>query len=30
MDVIALPAGRQGHPLAKAKTWDELRDATWV
>ncbi len=30
MDVIAMPAGRQGHPLAKAKTWDELRDATWV
>lgn len=30
MDVVALPAGRQGHPLAGARTWEDLKDATWV
>ena len=30
LEVVALPTGRQGHPLARAQTWEALRDATWV
>lgn len=30
LEVVALPAARQGHPLAMAETWEELREATWV
>ena len=30
LDVVALPAARQGHPLVRAQTWGELRDATWA
>lgn len=29
-NVVALPAGRQGHPMAAATTWEELQEATWV
>lgn len=29
-NVVALPAGRQGHPMAAAATWEELQEATWV
>lgn len=29
-EVPAAPAGRIGHPLAAARTWDELKDASWV
>ncbi len=28
--VEAVVAGRLGHPLAKARTWEELKDAKWV
>ncbi len=28
--VKAAVAGRVGHPLAKARTWEELKDAKWV
>lgn len=30
MQVVALPAGRRGHPLANLRTWEGLKDATWV
>ncbi|AGA86136.1 MAG: LysR family transcriptional regulator [Gammaproteobacteria bacterium HGW-Gammaproteobacteria-9] len=26
----AVPTGRLGHPLAHARSWDELKDASWV
>ncbi len=26
----AVPTGRLGHPLAEARSWDELKDASWV
>ncbi|MCK0505780.1 LysR substrate-binding domain-containing protein [Aromatoleum anaerobium] len=29
-EVPAAPAGRVGHPLQKARSWDELRGASWV
>lgn len=29
-EVPAAPAGRIGHPLAQARTWQELRGANWV
>lgn len=29
-EVAASPAGRVGHPLAHARSWDELRGASWV
>lgn len=29
-DVHAVPTGRLGHPLANARTWAELKDASWV
>ncbi len=29
-EVDAAPAGRVGHPLAHARSWDELRGASWV
>lgn len=29
-DVHAVPTGRLGHPLAHARTWAELKDASWV
>lgn len=29
-DVHAAPTGRLGHPLASARTWAELKDASWV
>ena len=29
-DVQAVPTGRLGHPLAHARTWAELKDASWV
>ncbi|MCY1260097.1 HTH-type transcriptional regulator TsaR [compost metagenome] len=28
--VVALPAGRRGHPLAGARNWEALQEATWV
>jgi LysR family transcriptional regulator, regulator of abg operon len=28
--VAARPAGRRGHPLAKVRSWEGLRDASWV
>ena len=29
-EVTALPAGRRGHPLANVRTWEGLKEATWV
>lgn len=29
-EVHAVPTGRLGHPLANARTWAELKDASWV